>query len=451
MLKELINYLENKNIDILGFGREGKTMYKFLRKYFPNKIITISDKNNFLENNEYLKKDKNLNYIIGDKYLENLEEFDLIIKSPGVSLKDIDKSEILDRITNQYELFLEFFDEILTIGVTGTKGKSTTTSLIYEILKNQKEDVKFLGNIGIPIFEQIEDFKKDTIVVLELSSHALEFARKSPKISIMLNVFPEHLDYYNNYNDYVKAKFNIAKYQKDSDYFIYNSDSEDMNKFNFDYKLNDIKVSMSDSKKEVNKVYLLNNRIYFNDKFLMDENEEIKLKGKHNLNNIMFILALSEILKLNLNKTVEVIKEFKGLEHRLEYVGIIDDVIYYNDSISTVPESTINGVEALKDVNTLLVGGNSRGIDLSKLIEYLKTSNIENVICMSTTGEYIYEELLDKGKSIYKVETLEEGVKIAKKVTKKNKICLLSPAASSYNQFKNFEERGRKYKELILN
>ena len=450
MLKELINYLEDKNIDILGFGREGKTMYKFLRKYFPNKKITISDKNNFLENNEYLKEDNNLVYVIGEKYLENLEEFDLVIKSPGVSLKDVDKTNILDKITSQYELFLEFFDEILTIGVTGTKGKSTTTSLIYEILKEQKEDVKFLGNIGIPIFEEIEKFNKDTIVVLELSSHALEFAKKSPKISIMLNVFPEHLDYYNSYNDYVRAKFNIAKYQKDSDYFIYNLDNEDMNKINFGYKANDIKISINNSEKEANKVYLLNNGIYLNDKFLMDENEEIKLKGKHNLNNIMFILAVSEILNLDLNKTIQSIKEFKGLEHRLEYVGIVDEVIYYNDSISTVPESTINGVEALKDVNTLLVGGNSRGLDLSKLVEYLKGSNIENIICMSTTGESIYAELMKHKASIYKVETLEEAVRIAKKVTKKNKICLLSPAASSYNQFKNFEERGKVFKELVL-
>ena len=181
----------------------------------------------------------------------------------------------------------------------------------------------------------------------------------------------------------------------------------------------------------------------------MDENEEIKLKGKHNLNNIMFVLALSEILKLDINKTIEKIKSFKGLEHRLEYVETVNDIIYYNDSISTVPESTINGIEALKEVNTLLVGGNDRGIDLSKLIEYLKTSNIENIICMSTTGEIIYNELIKEKNGIYKVENLKEAVELAKRVTRKNKICLLSPAASSYNQFKNFEERGNKFKEYI--
>ena len=449
MLKELINYLEYKSINILGFGREGKSMYKFLRKYFPNKLITISDQNNFLEKNKELEKDNNLEFIIGEEYLSNLEKYDLIIKSPGVSLKNIDKSKIINKITSQYELFLEFFEEVLTIGVTGTKGKSTTTTLIYEILKEQINDVKFLGNIGIPIFEEIENIKNDSVVVLELSSHALEYAKKSPKISIMLNVFPEHLDYYNSYEDYVRAKFNIAKFQKENDIFIYNVDNEDMNKMNYIHTQNDIKVTIRDSRPEKNKVYLLENGIYFNNKFLMDENEEINLKGKHNLNNIMFVLALSEILKLDINKTIQKIKSFKGLEHRLEYVETVNDIIYYNDSISTVPESTINGIEALKDVNTLLVGGNDRGIDLSKLIEYLKTANIENIICMSTTGEIIYNELIKEKSGIYKVENLKEAVELAKKVTRKNKICLLSPAASSYNQFKNFEERGNKFKEYI--
>ena len=207
MLKELIKYLEDKKIVILGFGREGKTMYKFLRKHFPQKIITIADKRDFTSNNEELE---NIETIIGEDYLNDLEKFDLIIKSPGISLKDIDKTKILEKITCQLDLFLRFFDKCNIIGITGTKGKSTTSTLMYEVLKAQKEDVKFLGNIGIPIFEVIEEINENTIIVLELSSHALEFVKKSPNIGIMLNVFPEHLDYYSSYEDYVMAKFNIA-------------------------------------------------------------------------------------------------------------------------------------------------------------------------------------------------------------------------------------------------
>lgn len=446
MLNELIKYLEDKKIVILGFGREGKSMYKFLRKNFPKKTIAIADKKDFLSNNEELG---NIEAIIGEDYLENLENFDLIIKSPGISLKNIDKTNILDKITCQLDLFLRFFDKCQIIGITGTKGKSTTSTLMYEVLKKQKEDVKFLGNIGIPIFEVIEEVTQETIIVLELSSHALEFVRKSPNIAIMLNLFPEHLDFYNSYNDYVMAKFNIAKFQNDSDYFIYNSDNKDIKNVGFKYKENDIKVSIENNIPEKNKVYLLNDGIYLNEKKLMDANIELNLKGKHNLNNIMFVLAVSEILNLDLEKTVESIKNMKGLEHRLEFVEKIDGIEFYNDSISTVPESTIQGIEALKNVNTIIVGGNDRGLDLKLLIEYLRKSDIENILCISKTGEYIYNELKDINKNVVKLNELEEAVKISKKVTKKNTICLLSPAASSYDQFKNFEERGSKFKEYV--
>ena len=451
MLKELINYLENKDIVILGFGREGKSMYNFIRKYFPTKKLWIADKNESLNNNEQLSKDANLKLILGDLYLNELDRFDLIIKSPGISLKDIDKSKIIDKITSQYELFLKFFEECLTIGITGTKGKSTTSTLMYEVLKAQKNDVKFLGNIGVPIFEVIEQITENTIIVLELSSHALELAKKSPKISIMLNVFPEHLDYYNSYEDYVKAKFNIARYQQNSDYFIYNMDNETIKNMEFNKKDNDIKVSINDKNPEKNKVYLDDFGIYLNGNKLMDADIELNLKGIHNLNNVMFVLAVSEILNLDINKTIDSIKNMKGLEHRLEYVGKVEDIYFYNDSISTVPESTIEGIKALKNVNTLIVGGNDRGLDLNLLVEFLKKSDIENIVCLSKTGEYIYNELQGCTKNIIKVAFLEDAVKISKKVTSKNTICLLSPAASSYDQFKNFEERGQKFKEYVLN
>ena len=164
----------------------------------------------------------------------------------------------------------------------------------------------------------------------------------------------------------------------------------------------------------------------------------------------MFVLAVSKILNLNLEKTIESIKNMKGLEHRLEFVGKIEEIEFYNDSISTVPESTIQGIEALKDVNTIIVGGNDRGLDLKLLIDYLKKSNIENIICISMTGEYIYNQLKNSDKNVVKLNDLEDAVKISKKITKKDTICLLSPAASSYDQFKNFEERGQKFKEYVL-
>ena len=164
----------------------------------------------------------------------------------------------------------------------------------------------------------------------------------------------------------------------------------------------------------------------------------------------MFVLAVSNILNLNLEKTIETINEFNPLEHRLEFVGTIDGVEYYNDSIATIPEAAIESVKALENVNTLIVGGNDRGVNQESLINFLSKSNVENIICLPKTGEYIYDGLKETDKNTIKVENMEEAVKIAKEITKKNTICLLSPAASSYGYFKNFKERGNIFKKLII-
>ena len=220
MISKLLNYLENKKILILGFGVEGKSTYKFLRRNFPKMNLTICDSNeidiNSLENVEILQ---------GEEYLERINDYDIIMKSPGISFKDIDITNFKEKIKSQIELLLEFVD-VFTIGITGTKGKSTTSSLIYEVLKEQNRNAILLGNIGTPIFECIDKIEKDTIVVLELSSHALEYMKLSPNISVLLNVFEEHLDHYKSLQNYIDAKYNIFKYQKENDYAIYNVDNE---------------------------------------------------------------------------------------------------------------------------------------------------------------------------------------------------------------------------------
>ena len=236
MLKDLLNYLENKSILILGFGMEGESSYRFLRKHFPEKNLFIADKNiNLLENKIYLMEDPYLEVSLGDNYLNGIEEYDIILKAPGISLKNIDISKFENKITSQLELFLEFINTY-TIGVTGTKGKSTTSSLIYKVLRDQGKDAYLLGNIGEPIFNDIEDISENSIVVIEISSHALEFIKKSTSIGIILDIFEEHLDHYKSLEKYIEAKFNLAKYQKKEDIFIYNFDNDFMNKYNFPYK-----------------------------------------------------------------------------------------------------------------------------------------------------------------------------------------------------------------------
>ena len=189
------------------------------------------------------------------------------------------------------------------------------------------------------------------------------------------------------------------------------------------------------------------NKVYYDNKLIYIDDEKRHILGNHNLNNIMFVVALASILNLDFELTKKAIDECMPLEHRMEFVGKFNDIEYYNDSIATIPQSTINAIETLKKVNTIIVGGKDRGVDQSELISYLDNSKIENIICLPKTGEYIKAGL--KNKTAYLVDNLEEAVKIAKEKTKKGTICLLSPAASSYGYFKNFQERGNIYKSLV--
>lgn len=441
MLKDLLNYLEDKKILILGFGIDGKSTYNFLRKHFPKKQLLICDMKENYE--EELKTDEFVKCIYNNEYLDCVDDIDLIFKTPGISFKDTDITKFEGKLTSQIELVFEYINAY-TIGITGTKGKSTTSSLMNAVLQKNGKNSMLLGNIGVPLFDRLEEFEDDTILVIELSSHALQYIKKSPDIAILLNVFEEHLDHYKSYNEYIDAKYNIFKFQNESDYALYNIDNEVIASRELNTNAQKIAISM---KEKTSDIYIDGNKIYYKDKLVYVDDEKRHILGNHNLNNIMFVLMVSCIMNLDTDLTKQAIDEFMPLEHRMEYVGKFDGVDYYNDSIATIPESTINAIETLKNVNTILVGGKDRGVELTELINYLNNSNIENIICLPKTGEYIAPKMI--GKNVFLVENLEQAVKIAKEKTKKNTICLLSPAASSYGYFKNFEERGKIFKELV--
>ncbi|MGN1338023.1 MAG: UDP-N-acetylmuramoyl-L-alanine--D-glutamate ligase [Candidatus Coprovivens sp.] len=443
MQNKIIELLQNKKIAILGFGLEGKSTYNFIRKHLPNKELTIIDQKDISNS----INDSNVTIISGDNYLENLNQFDLIIKTPGISLKDIDTTKIKDKIYSQLELLLEVNAKNV-IGITGTKGKSTTTTLIYNVIKEQNNNTYLAGNIGIPIFDEIDKFNEDTIIVVEMSSHQLEFVRKSPHIGIILNLYQDHLDHAGSVEHYHECKLHMFDYQNENDIAIYCSDNSNLNNImkNKDYKQKIYKIQ-----KEYNENYvsLKDNKVYYKNEILYIDDNKRNLLGIHNLENIMIVSLIAKILNLNLEKAKKTIDEFKGLEHRLELVGKYNNIIYYNDTIATIPEATISGIEALQNVNTLIFGGMDRGIDYTPLINYLNKNNVENLICMPETGYKIGKQLENTNKNIFYAETLDEAVKIAKRETKKETICLLSPAAPSYNYFKNYIEKGNKYKELI--
>ncbi len=448
MLKKLIEFLKDKKILIVGVGLEGKSTYDFLRRNFPEKKLFIADKNtSLLEKYPEFVEDINLEISMGEQYLNGVDQYDLILKTPGISFKNLNIQTFQNKITSQLQLLLQFID-VFSIGITGTKGKSTTSSLIYQVLKNQGKDVFLLGNIGEPIFDKIENLNKNSIVVLELSSHALQYVKNSPHIAILLNLYEEHLDHYHSFEQYAQAKFNIAKYQKSEDILLYNYDNEIIK--NQIFKQNDYAISMQAKPNTKNLVWIKDNSIYCNNMRVMDLKLELKLKGNHHKNNVMFVLAICNILNLDFEKAIHTIQNFEPLEHRMEFVAKINTVEYYNDSIATIPQATIHTIQALKKVNTLIVGGKDRGVSQKEFIEFLKNSEVENMICLPKTGEYIFRELKnEKHKKLFLAQNLQEAVKMAKQVTQKNTICVLSPAASSYGYFKNFEERGNLFKKLV--
>jgi len=450
MYNKIINVIKDKKIAILGFGKEGKSTYNFIRKYLKDKEIDILDKNN-----EIIIEDNNVNLILGDNYLKDLEKYDLIIKTPGISLNNIDTSKIKNKITSECNLLLENI-ECKKIGITGTKGKSTTSSLIYKIIKDQYEDTYLCGNIGIPIFDYLDKITKDTILVIEMSAYHTEYIKKSPDISIILNLYEEHLDYFKTKEKYFLSKLNMFKYLNNDSIGIYSEDNEILKEL-VEKEIknkNLIKVLSTDDGDKIdnNMIFCDEQKIYMKElnkiKELYNLSNERNLLGRHNIENIMFALAISEKLNLNLNKTIKSINEFQPLEHRMELVGKYNNIIFYNDSIATIPEATINCIETLKKVNTLIFGGMDRKINYDNFVEYLKNSKIENLICLKDTG-YTIGKKLENYKSIFYAENMKEAVEYAYKYTKKDNICLLSPAASSYNFYKNFEEKGKEYKNII--
>lgn len=422
-MEHLFREFDNKSIVLLGLGREGISTYKWLRKAFPDKILGIADGNPAVK--EKLHDDPFLAYHLGDDYLNSLSDYDLIFKSPGISLKNINCSDT-EKITSQTDLFLRYFGR-QTIGVTGTKGKSTTSSLIAHILKKNNKKVVLLGNIGIPAFDMLDKIDGNTLVVFEMSAHQLEYVHYSPRVAVLLNIFPEHLDYFLSFEAYKAAKLNIVKFQNSHDLLITSMDLSD----EFMYLNSEVK--------------------YF------EKGEEIApktmlLKGIHNLNNIKAAILAVKYFGVDDVSALKAASSFIPLPHRLEYVGQYGGIFFYNDSISTIPESAIAAIEAVGRVDTLILGGFDRGLNFSKLVSFLEKHPVRNLIFTGPAGKTmaaLFSGNQKIGSSLFEVSNLKDAFGIIKKNTPKNGVCLLSPAAASYDEFYNFEHRGDMFKLLV--
>lgn len=446
LLENLIQFFQHKKVLILGFGREGKSTYFFLKKNVPSAQITIADKfEQTLQQGSSAKK-PDCTCIFGDHYLESLSnEWDIIMKSPGIPLLGPIDKNIKKKITCQPDLFLRFCPNTI-IGITGTKGKSTTSSLLYHILTSNGIHAKLNGNIGIPVFNDIDALQDDTIIICELSCHQLEYTKNSPNIAVLINIYPDHLDHYNSYEDYKRAKYNIFLHQTAQDTLFINDTCLDIDL--------SITETIPSRKIYIGKPYKNYPYCGVTEKSLHTASTDIPLTcvktnllGKHNLCNISTVISVAEILGINDKQSLKAIESFKGLAHRMEYVGTYQGVKYYNDSIATIPQATILNAETVPDLTTLIVGGMDRGIDYTPLVQFITNRNFKNVIFAYASGKRIYDMIPVKT-DLYFVHDLKQAVLVAKKITKHGS-CLFSPAAASYDHFKNFEERGDYFKNLI--
>ena len=445
MKDKIFEYLKSKGkILILGFGREGKSTYNLIRSIDPSITIGIADLKEITD--ERVLSDDNVVLHIGDNYLDSCSSYDVIVKGPGVIIKDYLSEEVRNRITCQTDLFVKFCNAKM-IGITGTKGKSTTSSLMYHILKNIGKKTVLMGNIGIPVFDTIDDIDEDTICVMELGCHQLEYMKNSPNISVVLNIYEEHLDHYLSMQHYVDSKKNIYRYQKDNDYVLlgnspYLNDSDIVSTVIRNDESFDNSFYLTDSELVIN----YNSSIH-----IPKSNIITKLKGEHNLFNILVCLTIINILGFDIEESIKTIESFDGLHHRMECVGTFDGVTYYDDSIATSIPSVIYAVKSLEKVDTIIIGGMDRGLDYTDLVNYLNESNVNNILLLPDTNNrihYLFENI-GSTKKIIDVKDMVEAVAIAKKVTEKGKICLLSPAAASYGFYKNFEERGDHFTSLV--
>lgn len=460
----LKEYLFGKSILILGYGREGRSTLNLLISALPAAYITVADQHKSAFDNDQNIIRHDIKTISGQDYLADLASYDIVIKSPGIKLTQEITPIYPSNITSQTDLFLAVYGK-QTIGITGTKGKSTTSSLLYHILQSYNGKALLGGNIGIPLFDLIDQITPETIIICELSSHQLQFTTHAPHIAILLNLFQEHLDHYNSYHDYQKAKYNIALNQKSGDYFIYNSSDE-----NIIALINEIPVHCEklpfkeDSTFQLNDnngrfgctgIYSQENEIILttttNSRKILNRAFTSKLAGNHNRNNAIIAASAAALNGVPAEVIESAIASFSPLEHRLEFVGIYDNVQFYNDSISTIPEATIAAVESLKPVDTLILGGFDRTIDYHILAVYLSGGGVKNVVTTGPAGLRIFELIQD---NIYITELhyfakFDEAVLKAIEITPKSGLCLLSPAASSYNEFVNFEARGKRFKELV--
>lgn len=459
MIKQFLDkHFDGKRVAILGFGLEGRSTYGLLRSYFPEMEIIICDQNaEIIKKNQDLSSDKRLKLSLGGGYLNGLEEAEVIMKAPGIPFRELEGVK-QSMIKTQTSIFLDIFRD-QTVGITGTKGKSTTAALLHHIMQKGNKKTLLAGNIGTPCFDLLDQIDADSIIVFEMSSHQLENLERSPHIAVFLNVFKEHLDHYDSYESYQQAKMNIVRWQQRGDLLFYYPENAIIKNLLQPYKFSAIPIVLATASVSGNCVFLDGGNIIVKKNDVQTVIPKVVtnrlLSGKHNLVNIMAACGVASYLGLSPDDVVKAAVSFTGLPHRMEYVGTYQGVRYINDSIATVPEAVIEALKAFPDTATLILGGKDRGLDYTDMIGFIAKSEVKNLFFIGEAGKRMHQ-LTDNDPAFNEKlcilsSSFEEAIQLAVGNTPPGKTVLLSPAASSYDMFRDFKERGERFKALVAN
>ncbi|MDD3765760.1 MAG: UDP-N-acetylmuramoyl-L-alanine--D-glutamate ligase [Eubacteriales bacterium] len=446
-IEDFKSYVKNKNVGVLGIGVSNTPLICMLSQMGAK--VTARDKKNFDDLGDTGAKLKSLGVrlVLGENYLEGINE-DIIFKTPGMRIDIPQLVQAKNRgsiITSEMEVFFDVCPAEI-IAVTGSDGKTTTTTLIYEMLKAEGFTCHLGGNIGKPLLSEIYNIKPEHKVVVELSSFQLHTMKKSPSVAVVTNLSPNHLDMHKSMEEYIAAKENIYKYQNLGDVLVLNFDNEITK--SFACKAKGKVISFGTDK--TNDVYVDNDSIYFKSTHVLNC-RDIFLPGKHNVENYM--AAIAAVYGQVSDKTIKkVAKTFGGVEHRIEFVREAGGVRYYNDSIASSPTRATAGLYSFDQKVVLIAGGYDKEIpfeDFGKVI----AKRVKTLILLGATAEKIktaVENAQGEKPEIIMSESLEQAVKTASSVAQKGDVVLLSPACASFDMFKNFEERGKMFKKLVM-
>lgn len=456
-LEEFNKYLANRKVAIIGLGVSNLPLIDYL--YEKKAKVTVFDEK---EIDEIPKDtmDKITKYAfafsLGKNALSKLVGFDLIFRSPSVLPTNPALVEEANRgaiVTTEIEMLIEMCPSRV-IGVTGSDGKTTTTSIIYEIIKKAGYNCYLGGNIGVPLFTRLGEMTPDDVVVLELSSFQLMGMKVSPQIAVMTNITPNHLNIHKDYEEYIEAKKNIFKYQDEDGILVANYDNE---------------ITREVAKEANGKVIYFSSKQKLDDGYIVDVDvikecddklrkhilnvKEVKLRGMHNFENICAAIAATKTLA-NLDTAIDAIKQFNGVEHRLELVREIDGVKWYNDSVSSSPTRTIAGLNSYDEDIILIAGGYDKNLDYTPIAKPI-VEKVKVLILLGQTSGKIFDSVKEelekqhKNIDIYMCNSLEHTVTLAHRYSKPGQVVLFSPASASFDMFKNFADRGNKFKELV--